>query len=64
MASIVFLVGAVTALAGGFLLLDTSKLRTIVEWIREDGRLLRVSLLRGLLTVAYTLQPNRRDCLR
>ena len=49
MASIVFLVGAVTALAGGFLLLDTSKLRTIVEWISEDGRLLRVSLLRGLL---------------
>jgi hypothetical protein len=53
MASIVFLVGAVTALAGSFLLLDTSKLRTIVEWISEDGRLLRVSLLRGLLAIAF-----------
>jgi hypothetical protein len=53
MASIVFLTGALAALAGAFVLLDTSKLRPIVEWVSEDGRLLRVSLLRALLAVTF-----------
>lgn len=53
MPAIVFLIGALTTMAGAFVLLDTSKLRPIVELVSEDGRLLRASLLRALLAVAF-----------
>ena len=53
MPAIVFLTGALTTMAGAFVLLDTSKLRPIVACAREYGRLLRVSLLHSLLAVAF-----------
>ena len=53
MVSVIWLTGALVTVFGAYILLDTSRLHNIVDWALTEKRLLRISLLRFLLAIAF-----------